>query len=74
MTSEEFGKVIPRKTIIKANLKDSCKELLVKFFVCNENGEYWMCCTSDFSNPSPTEILVNDYYICFNEADIVRYE
>ena len=50
MTKEEFANIKPRKTIIKSKLEDGkCYELLVKFFVCYEDGEYAMCCTKDFS-------------------------
>lgn len=75
MTKEEFANIKPRKTIIKSKLEDGkCYELLVKFFVCYEDGEYAMCCTKDFSNPDPEHIIDTDFICYFNSSEIVKYE
>ena len=78
ITSEEFGKIIPRKTVIKADTEDKgIVDLLVKFFACNsENYDgYWVVCTDDFSNPNPSTINSTDYNIYINQIiEIVKFE
>ena len=75
MTSEEFNKVCPTKTIISVKTKESDKKMLVKFLLCNseEYDGYWMCCTEDLTNPYPTEIRKDDWDVYANNAEIISY-
>ena len=77
MTHEEFGKVIPGKTIINVHTKDEGdKKMLVKFFKCytGENYDgYWMCCTENLSNPCPHEQVDDDWDVYANNADIISF-
>ena len=76
MTQEEFNKIIPGKTIIKAIINKEPKEMLVKFFLCNpENYDgYWLCCTEDMENPYPNELKEDDWNIYADKSEIVKYE
>lgn len=75
MTNEEFNKIRPGKTIIKAKTKDGEKTMLVKFFLCNtENYDgYWLCCTEDLSNPYPYTQKDDDWNIYPNQSEIISF-
>ena len=75
MTSEEFAKLIPGKSVIKTvNENGESKELLFKFFVCDQDDYqgYYMCCTEDMSNPEPHKITDTDIFTYANISELIK--
>jgi hypothetical protein len=73
MTSIEFDKIRPGKTIVSVNTNEGNKTMLVKFFCCNtENYDgYWLCCTEDMTNPYPHVFKDEDWNVYINNAEII---
>lgn len=76
MTQEEFGKLIPGKSILKTKINGEERNVLFKFFLCNTGVNfdgYWLCATEDFSNPNSKEILATDWEIFYNLCEVIKF-
>lgn len=76
MTQEEFGKLIPGKSILKTEINGEEKNVLFKFFLCNTGVNfdgYWLCVTEDFSNPNPQEVMNTDSETHVNLCEVIKF-
>lgn len=76
MTQEEFGKLIPGKSILRTKIHGEEKNVLLKFFLCDTSADfdgYWLCVTEDLSNPNPKEFLNTDWETYDNLCEVVKF-
>lgn len=76
MTQEEFGKLIPGKSILRTKIHGEEKNVLLKFFLCDTGADfdgYWLCVTEDLSNPNPKEFLDTDWETYNNLCEVVKF-
>jgi hypothetical protein len=76
MTSEQFDRLIPGKSILKTEINGVEKEVLFKFFLCNtENFDgYWLCVTENMKNPESHKMLDTDWKAYYNLCKVVKFE
>jgi hypothetical protein len=76
MTSEQFDRLIPGKSILKTEINGVEKEVLFKFFLCNtENFDgYWLCVTENMKNPESHKMLDTDWQVYYNLCKVVKFE
>lgn len=71
MTKEQFGNLVPRKSLIGIMADGKQKVYLLKFFLCNKEGEYHLLVTEDFDNPSPEKAVSGDLEVCYNQCEYI---
>lgn len=75
MTTDEFDKLRPGKSVLRIFIDGKEKEVLFKFFICNIGEHYdgyWLVVTEDMSNPEPQKVLENDIETFFNLCQVIE--
>ena len=74
MTTQEFNKLNPSKTILKTTINGVEWTVLFKFFLCNRDNfdGYSLCVTEDLSNPHPSKIVEEDIETYSNLCEVIN--